>query len=506
MSLARRPTRSGSRRRDDRPEPPPTVAGRVPPHDLDAEAAVLSACFLDAGALDVVLAALKSEHFYSDANGRIFEAMGELHAANTPVDLVSVASYLRDRERLAQIGGPTYLAQLADATPAVAHVDAHAKVVREKWRVRSLIATCQRVAAEGYGDIGEPQAFIDGAEQDIYNLAHAEGQRSDMLPINTLLRDRFSALTKAAEQGDGAVNGILTRYTRLDGQLAGLHPGELIIMAGRPGMGKTAAAMCLGVNVAAPRTATIPDVARPGKYKDVEAPGYGVCVFSLEMPKEQLADRMICSEARVDLNKLRKMHLQPEDWRHMTEAASWLSSLPLWVDDTSAISLLELRAKVRRRQAEYNRPATDDQPERKVGLVIVDYLQLMSAPDSIESREQQISYLSRGLKAMAKELGVAVIALSQLNRAVETRSTKDKRPQISDLRESGALEQDSDVIILLYRHEYYFPDDGKTRGIAEWDVAKQRNGATGKVMMKFTGYCSRFDELAASEYPSDVDE
>jgi replicative DNA helicase len=419
---------------------PAMVAGRVPPHDLDAEAAVLSAILLSREALDRVQEILRPEYFYSDANGRIYEAAQQLALAGTPIDIISVASWLRDRERLAQIGGPSYLAQLADATPAVAHVGAHAAVVYEKWRVRQLIATCQKIAAEGYGDVGIVQEFIDSAEHAIYEIART-GSRVAVERLSLVLRRAFEQVTKAAERGD-RITGYSTGYTKLDAKTAGLHPGDLTIVAARPGMGKTAFVCNVGVNLASPREMT--HGTQEGTPITIIEPGYGVVIFSLEMPREQLAMRMICSESRVDLGRLRQGYLQPQDWRLLTESASYLSSLPIWIDDTPAISLLELRAKVRRIQAEYNRdpePADKEagkeaQNERKVGLVVVDYLQLMKGRDGVTSREQEISEISRGLKQLAKELKVPVIALSQLNRAVETRKTTDgKRPQLSDLRE-----------------------------------------------------------------------
>jgi replicative DNA helicase len=495
--------RRGGRYQRERLEPA-LVAGRVPPHDLDAEAAVLSAILLSRDALDRVLEILKPDHFYSDANGKIFEAAQALAISGTPIDIVSVASFLRDRERLAQIGGASYLAQLADATPAVAHVGAHASVVYEKWRIRQLIATCQRVAAEGYGDFGDPQEFIDGAEQAIYELARTASSSSAQ-PLAQVLRAAFQQITAAAERGD-RITGISTGYERLDAKTAGLHPGDLTIVAARPGMGKTSLVLNVAVNVASPRTVTVPGPHEQGGGVERQEPGFGVCVFSLEMPREQLATRMVCCEGRVDVGKLRQGYLQPDDWRRLTEAASYLSSLPIWLDDTPAISILELRAKVRRIQAEYNRDATPTSAERKVGLVVIDYLQLMKGRDGVNSREQEISEISRGLKQLAKELMVPVVALSQLNRAVETRTTKDKRPQLSDLRESGAIEQDADNIIFIYRDEYYNAETTNQKGIAELIVAKQRNGPTGKVLTRFTASCTRFDNLAAGDYPELEDE
>jgi replicative DNA helicase len=473
---------------------PPIVAGRVPPHDLDAEAAVLSAVLLSRAALDRVIDVLKPEHFYSDANGRIYEAAVALALAGTPIDIVSVASYLRDRERLGQVGGPSYLCQLADATPAVAHVGAHALIVYEKWRMRALIATCQRVAAEGYGDVGPVQEWIDGAEHAIYELARTARQNAAE-PLNHLLRAAFQQIAAAAERGE-RITGIPTGFERFDGITAGLHVGDLLIVAARPGMGKSSFVHNLAVNVASPRS-----YGDDGKV----VPGIGVGVFSLEMPREQIAVRMVCSEGRVDVGKVRRGHLQPDDWRKLTEAARYLSSLPVWIDDTPALGILELRAKVRRLQAEYNRDATPTSPERRVGVVIVDYLQLMKGREGVTNREQEISELSRGLKQLAKELGVAVIALSQLNRAVETRSAKDKRPQLSDLRESGAIEADADTIVFIYRDEYYNPETTNAKGIAELIVAKQRNGPVGKALTRFTASCTRFDNLARGDEP-EIDE
>ncbi|KYF51290.1 replicative DNA helicase [Sorangium sp. So ce854] len=493
-------------RRGQRPQriEPPIVAGRVPPHDLDAEAAVLSAILLHRDALDRVLEILKAEHFYSEANSRIYEGAQELAAAGTPIDIVSVASWLRDRERLAQVGGAAYLAQLADATPAVAHVAAHARVVYEKWRVRQLIATCQRVAAEGYGDVGVVQEFIDGAEQAVYQLARTP-QGTSTQPIAQVLKAAFEQITAAAERGD-RITGISTGYEKLDAKTAGLHDGDLTIVAARPGMGKTSFVLNLAVNVASPRAVSSPGPDEMGHGVERHDPGFGAAVFSLEMPREQLATRMVCSEGRVDVGKLRQGFLQPDDWRRLTEAASFLSTLPIWIDDTPAISLLELRAKVRRIQAEYDRAPSNGSAGRRVGLVVIDYLQLMKGRDGVNSREQEISEISRGLKQLAKELKVAVIALSQLNRAVETRTTKDKRPQLSDLRESGAIEQDADNIIFIYRDEYYNAETTNQKGIAELIVAKQRNGPTGKVLTRFTSSCTRFDNLAPGDYPEMVDD
>jgi replicative DNA helicase len=277
---------------------------------------------------------------------------------------------------------------------------------------------------------------------------------------------------------------------------AGLHPGDLYIVAGRPGMGKTSFVLNMAVNVARPKRVEVTD----GEVLDdapVEEPGHGVAFFSLEMPREQLASRLLASEARVDVSRLRSGDIRREDWNKLTEAAARLSRLPLWLDDTPALTLLDLRAKIRRLQAELKR--SDGPAAKGLGLVAVDYLQLMQGRRDAGSREQEISELSRGLKQLSKEMSVPVLALSQLNRGVETRGTKDKRPQLSDLRESGAIEQDADTIMFIYRDDYYFKDS-PDKGAAEIIVAKQRNGPTGSVKTKFTNEYTRFDNLAPEEY------
>lgn len=478
----------------------PEAGGRVPPSDLDAEGAVLSAILLDADSFDRVQEILHASHFYADANRRIYEAVVDLNSSGRPVDIVSVAGYLRDKGRLQQVGGTPYLAQLSDATPAVAHVEAHAKVIREKWRIRQLISTCQRFAAEGYGDYGEVQGFIDQAEQAVFDIARIP-ENSTIVPLKDAVKGAFKILADAAQRG-GGITGIESGFTMFDKQCSGLHAGDLYILAARPGMGKTSFALNLAMNVSRPRQVEVSGENEPYMEAPVEEPGYGVLFCSLEMPREQLAARLLSSEARVDMQKIRSGRMQREDWNMLTDSAARLGRLPLWLDDTPALTLLDLRAKIRRLQAEIARGGDNGLPAKKLGLVVIDYLQLMQGRKDAGSREQEISELSRGLKGLAKEMKVPVIALSQLNRAVETRNAKDKRPQLSDLRESGAIEQDADTIIFVYRDEYYFRDS-PDKGVAELIIAKQRNGPTGKVMVKFTGEFTRFDNLAADEYNFD---
>jgi replicative DNA helicase len=459
---------------------------------LDAEAAVLSAVMLAQEAFDRVSEFLHPEHFYSGANQRVYEAVLALQNESRPVDVVTVASWLRDRGLLAQIGGTPYLAQLTDAIPTIAHVEAHGRVVKEKWRLRRVIATCQDFAAVGYGDCGDVQGFIDQAEQAIFDLAR-QPEASSLVPLKTAIHGAFGILSEAAKRG-GGITGLATGFPDLDKMTAGLHPGDLYIVAARPGMGKTAFVLNLAAQLAEPRR-----VALEGSADAVEQYGNGVVFFSLEMPREQLASRLLASDARVDVSKIRSGNIGKDDWINLTESASKLGHLPLWLDDTPAISLLEVRARVRRLQAEIGRRSSDGPKANRLGLVVIDYLQLMTGRVGVHSREQEISELSRGLKQLAKEMGLAVIALSQLNRSVETRTTKDKRPQLSDLRESGAIEQDADTIIFIYRDDYY-NTDSSVPDTAELIVAKQRNGPTGKFLLRFNKACTRFENRAPDEY------
>ncbi len=474
-------------------ENPPTIEGRVPPHDLEAEAGVLSAVMLDPSAMDKITD-LKPEFFYSEAHRRIFEACFELRQAGQPVDVLQVQSWLKDRGRLAQVGGAGYLTEILDAAPVVANVAAYGQIIHEKFRIRALILACQRVSAQGYVDYGESQAFIDGAEQAIYNIARTNTKQS-VERLLDVMKKSFKRLNDAVARGD-RITGVPTGFARYDSMTSGLHEGDLSIIAARPGMGKTSFVLNIAANVASPKNREL-DGDPNQRWEDA---GVGVVVFSLEMPREQLANRMVCAEARVDVSKMRTGYLSPQDWSKLTQAASFLGSLPIWIDDSPGLSIIELRAKVRRLQAEFDTRDEEGRKIKKIGCVIIDYLQLMKGRDGVASREQEISEISRGLKGLAKELEVPVIALSQLNRAVETRSEKSKRPLISDLRESGAIEQDADNIVFIYRDDYYNRDDSAEPNIAELIIAKQRNGPTGTAKVRFDRQWTRFDNLAEGEY------
>ncbi len=489
----------GRRKRweDEKPPEPPVLAGRTPPHDLDAEATVLSACMLDREALDRVTELLAPEHFYSEANGIIYRGCQEV-SRKSAVEPVAVASWLRDRELLQRVGSVQYLAQLTEATPAVFNVEHHARTVKEKWRLRRVIAVCQQFAAQGYGDVGEPQDFIDSAEQAIYDIARTP-ETSTVLHVRDVLTETFDKLVKAKSRGDG-ITGVPTGFVDLDKKTSGLHEGELIIVAARPGMGKTSFVLNIAANVARPTRIEVPGPGDDGYGEEAALhPGHGVAIFSLEMPRDQVAQRLLCAEARVDVGKVRGAFTTAQDWSKLTGAAAHLSNLPIWIDDSPAISILELRAKVRRLQAERRKRQTESEAAAGLGLVIIDYLQLMRGRAGTSSREQEISEISRGLKGLSKELAVPVIALSQLNRSVESRT--DKRPLLSDLRESGAIEQDADAIVFIYRDEYYSDDKNDVdASICELIIGKQRNGPTGTVKCRFFKSYTRFENLAPGEY------
>lgn len=436
---------------------------RVPPNDLEAERAVLGGILLENEALNVVSEIpLTAEDFYSEAHTRIFEAMSELFAAGQPVDTVTLRERLQLGRKLQAVGGDEYLLGLTNTIPTVANIAAHARIVREKAVIRRLITACHETAAKGYGDYGSMEEFLDEAERSIFAVAKNR-LRSPYEHINDVVVRSFEQITVAAERKE-SITGLPTGFDELDRYTAGMHKGDLIIVAGRPGMGKTAFALCVAMNACIIRQQPI-------------------VFFSLEMPKEQLANRLLCSEARVDAGKLRTGNLSRDDWPRLAGAAGTLSELPIWLDDTPGLTLMELRAKTRRLKSEAG-----------LNLVVVDYLQLMRSGVKNDSREQEISEISRSLKGLAKELELPIIALSQLNRGVESRGNKDKRPQISDLRESGAIEQDADTIIFIYRDEVYNPESTE-KGVAEIIIGKQRAGPTGIVKCGFRREYTRFENL-----------
>jgi replicative DNA helicase len=447
------------------------IAERIPPHSLEAERAVLGGILLQNLVIDTVLEIVKPDDFYSEANARVFEAVLELHRSSTPVDTVTLRDILARESKLQAIGGDDYLLSLTDTIPTLENTKAYALIIKEKALVRRLITACHGVAAKGYADYGNAQEFLDQAEKAVFDVASVQ-TRSVVERVRDVVIRAFEDLHNLARSGE-RVSGLKSGFNRLDGMTAGMHPGDLIIVAGRPGMGKTSFALNVGVNASHSRFNT-------GKNA-------GVAIFSLEMPKDQLVKRMLASEARVDSSRLRTGQVLRDDWQSLAQAAGTLSDLPMFIDDTPGLTIMELRAKARRIMAEHG-----------LALIIIDYLQLMRSGTKNDSREQEISEISRSLKGLAKEMGIPVMALSQLNRGVESRGNKDKRPQLSDLRESGAIEQDADTIMFVYRDEVY-NKESMDQGVAEIIVGKQRAGPTGTIKVRFFNQYTRFDNLSDEE-------
>jgi len=434
---------------------------KLPPQNQEAEQSVIGAMLIDNDAINRVVEEVTPEDFYRPANRKIYEAIVELYQKNEPADLVTVTTKLKDSDSLEEIGGAAYLASLVDAVPSSANVGFYARIVREKSVLRRLIEGASAIAERGYRDEGDVDDCVDAAEKIIFDIAQKR-LKQGFASVKEVVKDSFKAIEQLYERKE-LITGVPTGFKELDRLTCGFQKSDLIIIAGRPSMGKTAFALNICEN-AALNSGTV------------------CAIFSLEMSKEQLVQRMLCSRAEVDASKLRGGFLSESDWPKLTRAAGLLSEAQIFIDDTPAINVLELRAKSRRLQKNHG-----------LDMIVVDYLQLMRGVGRIENREREISEISRALKALAKELGVPVIALSQLNRGVEAR--QDKRPQLSDLRESGAIEQDADVIAFVYRDEMYnkeSPDAGK----AEILIGKQRNGPTGKAMLAFRGNITRFDDLA----------
>jgi len=435
--------------------------GRLPPQDVDAERSVLGAMLLDEGAVSEVLALLKPEDFYKPSHGRIFESALLLFERNEPIDEVTLSAQLKTTGRLDAVGGAAFLASLTESVPTAANALHYARIVRDRAMSRRLISAATAIAGTGYegGDIAQ---LLDEAEAKIFEITSSREHRG-FTPLKEAVKDAFKRIETLYEKKE-AVTGVSTGYVDMDRVTSGLQQSDLIIVAGRPSMGKTAFALNMGLNAAI-------------KHKTP------VAVFSLEMSKEQLTMRMLCSEARIDNQRLRGGFLKDTDWPKLAKSAGALAEAPMFIDDTGAISILEMRAKSRRLRA-----------EKGLGLIIVDYLQLMRGR-STENREREISEISRGLKALAKELAVPVVALSQLNRSLEQR--QDKRPMLSDLRESGAIEQDADVICFVYRDEYYNPES-QDKGVAEIIIGKQRNGPTDTVKLRFFKEYTRFENYSSA--------
>ena len=447
--------------------------GRVPPQALDAEVAVLGAMMLESSAVGIAAELLDEHAFYRTAHRRIFSAIMGLFARDEAVDLVTVTQELKKRKDLDEVGGAAYLSSVLGSVATTANVRHHAKIVLEKSVLRRLISVSGEIAQEAYDTSGDAGEILDRAEHMIFEIAEARVRR-DFVPMREILKHSFEVIEELYRRKEH-ITGIPSGFVDLDALTSGFQRSDLVIIAGRPSMGKTAFALNVAAHAAI--RSSVP-----------------AAIFSLEMGRAQLVQRMLCSEAHVDAHQLRTGHLADRHWSNLTTAAGLLSEAPIWIDDTPAMTVLEMRSKARRLKAEAD-----------VGLIIVDYLQLMHGLGRQESRQQEISEISRSLKALAKELEVPVLALSQLSRAVETRGG-DRRPILSDLRESGAIEQDADVVAFIYRPEVY-DRSPENIGLAEVIVGKQRNGPTGTVRLAFSSDCTRFDNLSTRpDAPIDIGE
>ncbi len=433
---------------------------RIPPQSQSAERAVLGAMLLDDDAVGAVIEGLDSSFFYDASHQKVFEGMVKLYGNRKNVDIITLADQLKQDGVLESVGGSAFLAELADAVPTSANVLHHVEIVKEKGIKRKLIKSATEIVARSYEDGAEVATLMDDAERVIFDIAHAR-QKQEAWAVKDLVKGTMKTIDALYHRKE-TVTGVATGFYEFDAQTSGLQRSDLIVVAGRPSMGKSAFAATMA------------------EYAAMEK-GIGVAFFSLEMSKEQVMMRMLCSQARVDASKVRTGMLASSDWPVLTKAASRLSNAPIFVDDSAAISPMELRSKARRLKAAHD-----------IGLVVVDYLQLMRASTRSESRQQEISEISRSLKALARELSVPVIAISQLSRAVESR--QDHRPMLSDLRESGAIEQDADVVVLLMREDYYNATP-ENLGLAEVHIAKQRNGPTGIIKLRFSKEFVRFDNL-----------
>lgn len=435
---------------------------KVPPQNLEAEQSILGSILLENSAINSVLEFLSKDDFYSEAHRKIFRVMVELSDKNEPVDIITLSNALRDKNLLDSVGGTAYLASLVDNVPSAANAANYAKIAKEKAILRGLIGSATEIITSCYDTGTDVDQILDRAEQSIFEISENK-VRPAFHPIREIVKDSFRSIEDLYSRKE-LITGVPTGFEKIDDLTSGLQKSDLIIVAGRPSMGKTAFALNIA-QFAAMETQT------------------AVAIFSLEMSKEQLVFRLLASEAKVDSQRLRKGFLGETDWPKLTTAAGRLSEAPLFIDDTPAITVLEMKAKSRRLKADAG-----------LGLIVVDYIQLMRAGGYRDNREQEISEISRSLKALAKELKVPVIALSQLNRKVEDRT--NRRPQMADLRESGAIEQDADVIAFIYRDEVYNKsEDNPEKGTAEIIIGKQRNGPTGTVKLAFLEKFTSFENL-----------
>lgn len=439
--------------------------GRIPPHNIEAEQAVLGCMLLDPDVIPTVTELVKSSDFYRDDHREICEAIFDITERAGPVDIITVSEQLQSRGTLDAVGGLDYLAAITSAVPTTANARHYAKIVEEKSLLRKLIKAASEISAASYEASEEAVFVLDRAEKSIFDILQKRSTQG-FTHIKDVLLDTFIKLEELYNS-KGFVTGVPTGFTDLDYKTSGLQNSDLILIAARPGMGKTAMAL----NIA--------------QYAAVQK-HVPVAIFNLEMSKDQLVNRMLCSEVMVDSHKMRTGKLEDEDWNKIARALAPLSEAPIYIDDTPGVSVMDIRAKCRRLKLEKN-----------LGLVVIDYLQLMQGRGKTESRQQEVAEISRSLKILAKELNVPVITMSQLSRGPESRT--DHRPMLSDLRESGAIEQDADIVMFLYRDDYYNPDTEK-KNIAEVIIAKHRHGSTGTVELRWFGEYTKFANLKKDEH------
>ena len=433
---------------------------KIPPQNLEAETAVLGSMLLDKDTIPQAIELLDPSFFYKDSHNKIYSAVVKLFDENKGVDLVTLIEELKRSNFLDEVGGPSYITALASSVPTAANFVHYAKIVKEKAILRNLITAATEVVTECYDTSRSVDELVDKAEQAIFEVSSKKIE-SRFTPLREIIKNSIETIDSLYQRKEN-ITGLATGFRDLDIKTAGLQPSDLIIIAGRPSMGKSALASCIVEHVGVIEKTPI-------------------AFFSLEMSKEQLVQRMLCSHARVDAHKVRTGFLSQADWPRLVSAAGKLSEAPIYIDDSPGISVLELRAKARRMKAQFD-----------IKMIVLDYLQLMQGPANADSRQQEISEISRSLKSLARELNVPLIAISQLSRAVEQR--QDHRPQLSDLRESGAIEQDADLVILLLREELYNQTE-ENKGVAEVIVAKQRNGPVGTLKLAFLGEYMRFENL-----------
>ena len=439
---------------------------KIPPQQIEAEQSLLGGIMQDGSSLPSALEILKGDEFYKESHRIIFTAIQDLFERNEPVDILTVTNLLVERKQLEGVGGASYIAALVDAMPSVANVGAYAKIISEKSVLRRLIQSANEIMSFAYGGGKSTEEVLDSAEAAIFKIAERR-IRNSYFPLKEVIKKNIEMIERYQEYRE-SVTGVTSGYKDLDKLTAGFQKSDLIIIAARPSMGKTALGLCIARNAA-------------------KESGVPVGFFSLEMSKEQLAMRLLCAEARVDSHKIRSGFLSRQECGKLLQAAGLFMDVPIYIDDTPSISPLELRAKARRMMS-----------DQGLGLVVVDYLQLMRGRDNSERREQEISEISRSLKGLAKELDIPVIALAQLNRKVEERT--DKRPLLSDLRESGAIEQDADVIAFIYRDEVYAKQACKEPGVAEIIIGKQRNGPSGEtVKLAYISTYTRFENMVLAQ-------